>query len=94
MDTPSTIAPGGPVRSRCSIRSSSGAGPLRDGSDGAIPVIRDPAAQPEPARLADDVVAEPDTLDAASDDGLEADEFVHSGGRPMPRPGEKEDVER
>ena len=64
------------------------------GSNGPIPVVRDPARKAEPPRLSHDEVAEPDTLDAAANDGLQADEIIHSGSGPTTRPGKQEDIER
>jgi hypothetical protein len=46
---------------------------LGDHPDRAIQLVRNPAGETEPTRLADDEIPKPDPLDAAADRRLEAD---------------------
>lgn len=70
---------------------------LGDHPDRAIELVRHPAGETEPARLADDEIPKPDALDAAADRRFEADvgdrRRVHSGGPGTSRPAQDQHVE-
>jgi len=47
---------------------------LGDAPDGSVPLVRDPALEPDLHRLAKDEVAKADPMDAPDDGGVEASE--------------------